>query len=110
MNKRRKQISEWFDATDPDLNAFYKHEGKIIITVGTQDFIASSGAQLDYYQSLIDKMGQKKFDMFARLYVVPEGDRGLSGRSNKINGDGESVMVKNIPAPNSNDKMDLIIS
>lgn len=107
---RRKQISEWLDATDPDLNAFYKHGGKIIITVGTQDFIASSGAQLDYYQSLINKMGQKKLDNFARLYVVPQGGHGLSGRSYKMNGDGESVMVKNIPSPNSSDKMDLIIS
>ena len=110
MHKRRKQISEWLDATDPDLNAFYKHGGKIIITVGTQDFIASSGAQLDYYQSLIDKMGQKKLERFARLYVVPQGGHGLSGRSYKMNGNGESVNVKNIPSPNSNDKMDLLIS
>ncbi len=110
MLKRRKQISEWLDATDPNLNEFYRHGGKIIITVGTQDFIASSGAQLDYYQSLLKKMGQEKLDKFARLYVVPQGGHGLSGRSHKMNGDGESVSVKNIPAPNSGDKMDLIIS
>jgi feruloyl esterase len=110
MNERRKKLSEWLDATDPDLNAFYKHGGKIILTVGTQDFIASSGAQLDYYQSLINKMGQKTLDKFARLYVVPQAGHGLSGRSFNMNGDGESVTVKNIPAPNSNDKMDIIIS
>jgi feruloyl esterase len=110
MNERRKQISEWLDATNPDLSAFYKHGGKIILTVGTQDFIASSGAQLDYYQSLINKMGQKKLDKFARLYVVPQAGHGLSGKSYKMNGDGETVEVKNIPSPNSNDKMDMIIS
>jgi pimeloyl-ACP methyl ester carboxylesterase len=110
MNERRKQISEWLDATDPDLSVFYKHGGKIILTVGSQDFIASSGAQLDYYQSLIKKMGQKKLDNFARLYVVPQAGHGLSGRSYKMNGDGETVEVKNIPTPNSNDKMDMIIS
>ena len=110
MNKRRKQLSGWLDATNPDLNAFYKHGGKIIITVGTQDFIASSGAQLDYYQSLINKMGWDKLDKFARLYVVPQGGHGLSGRSYKMNGDGEIVELKNIPAPNSNDKIDMIIS
>ena len=110
MNERRKQISEWLDATDPDLSAFYKHGGKIIITVGTQDFIASSGAQLDYYQSLKNKMGQRNLDKFARLYVVPQAGHGLSGKSYKMNGDGETVEVKNIPSPNSNDKMDLIIS
>jgi len=109
-NERRKQISEWLDAMNPDLSAFYKRGGKIILTVGTQDFIASSGAQLDYYQSLINKMGQKKLDLFARLYVVPQAGHGLSGRSYKMNGDGETVEVRNIPAPNSNDKIDLIIS
>jgi feruloyl esterase len=110
MNERRKQISEWLDATNPDLSAFYKHGGKIILTVGTQDFIASSGAQLDYYQSLINKMGQKKLNKFARMYVVPQAGHGLSGKSYKMNGDGETVEVKNIPSPNSNDKMDMIIS
>lgn len=110
MNERRKQISEWLDATNPDLSAFYKNGGKIILMVGTQDFIASSGAQLDYYQSLINKIGQKKLDKFARLYVVPQGGHGLSGKSYKMNGDGEIVEVKNIPAPNSNDKMNMIIS
>ena len=110
MNERREQISGWLDATDPDLSAFYKHGGKIILTVGTQDFIASSGAQLDYYQSLINKIGQKKLDKFARLYVVPQAGHGLSGKSYKMNGDGETVEVRNIPSPNSNDKMDMIIS
>ncbi len=110
MIERRKLISKWLDATDPDLSAFYKHGGKIVLTVGTQDFIASSGAQLDYYQSLINKMGSKKLTEFARLYVVPQAGHGLSGRSYKINGDGKNVEVKNIPAPNSNDKMDIIIS
>lgn len=110
MIRRRTQISEWLDATDPDLNSFYRHGGKIIITVGTQDFIASSGAQLDYYQSVVKKMGRKKLDSFARLYVVPQGGHGLSGRSYKVNGDGDTIAVKNIPAPSSADKMDLLIS
>ena len=110
LNERRKQISEWLDATNPDLSAFYKHGGKIMFTVGTQDFIASSGAQLDYYQSLINKMGQNNLDKFARLYVVPQAGHGLSGRSYTMNGDGEKVEVKNIPAPSLGDKMDLIVA
>jgi feruloyl esterase len=110
LNKRREQISWWLDATDPDLSAFYKRGGKIIITVGTMDFIASSGAQLDYYQSVLDKMKRKKVDKFARLYVIPQAGHGLSGRSYKENGDGAAVTVKNIPSPNQNDKIDLLIS
>ena len=96
---RRMQISEWLDATNPDLSAFLNRGGKIIVTIGTQDMIASSGAQLDYYQSVINKMGQKKVDSFARLYVVPQAGHGLSGKSYNTNGDGKTIDVKTIPAP-----------
>ena len=109
-NKRREQLSEWLDSTNPDLSAFHKNGGKIIITIGAMDNIASCGAQLDYYQSLIDKMGRKKTDQFARLYVVPQAGHGLSGRSYKLNGEGKPVEAKNIPGPSGNDNMDLIIA
>ncbi|HLN20551.1 MAG TPA: tannase/feruloyl esterase family alpha/beta hydrolase [Bacteroidales bacterium] len=110
MLQRRKQLSEWLDATNPDLSEFYSRGGKIIITVGTNDNIASSGAQLDYYQSLINKMGVKKLDKFARLFVVPQAGHGLSGRSYTINGEGQTVAAKPIPSPNSDDKTDLLIN
>jgi hypothetical protein len=109
-NKRREQISEWLDSDNPDLSTFYKNGGKIIITIGTMDNIASCGAQLDYYQALLDKMGRETIDTFARLYVVPQAGHGLSGRSYNFNGEGKPVEVKNIPAPNGNDNMDLIIA
>jgi len=109
-NKRREQVSEWLDSDNPDLTAFYTNGGKIIITIGTMDNIASPGAQLDYYQSLLDRMGRETIDKFARLYVVPQAGHGLSGRSNKVNGIGKPVEVKNIPAPNGNDNLDLILA
>jgi pimeloyl-ACP methyl ester carboxylesterase len=109
-NKRREEISEWLDATNPDLSAFYDRGGKILISIGTQDLLASSGAQLDYYQSLIDKMKQDKIDKFARLYVIPQAGHSLSGISYGINGEGKPVEVKRIPSPNSNDKLDLLMS
>lgn len=109
-NARREQLSPWLDATNPDLSEFYARGGKIMITIGTADNIASSGAQVDYYRSLLETMGRKKIDKFARLYVVPQGGHGLSGRSHSLNGNGEPVEVKNIPGPNRDDKMDLIIA
>jgi hypothetical protein len=109
-NKRREQLSEWLDTTNPDLTEFYKNGGKIIITIGTMDNIASPGAQLDYYQSLLDKMGRETIDKFARLFVVPQGGHGLSGKSYSKNGKGETVEVKNVPSPNSDDNMDLIMN
>jgi feruloyl esterase len=110
LNKRREELSGWLDATNPDLSAFYNRGGKIIITIGTADNLASDGAQLDYYQSLVEKMGQKKIDEFARLFVVPQGGHGLSGRSYQSNGEGNPVLIKNIPRPNPDDNIDLLIS
>lgn len=107
--ERRQQLSQWLDSTDPDLSAFYERGGKIIFTIGAIDNIASSGAQMDYYQSLIDEMGQDKLDEFARLYVIPNGNHILFGRSYAENGKGEPVEVKPIPAADHLQKIDMLI-
>jgi feruloyl esterase len=69
MNERRKQISEWLDATNPDLSAFYKRGWKILLTVGTQDFIASSGAQLCNNRS--GSSSCRKFVLITILKIMP---------------------------------------
>ena len=51
----------------------------MIVTIGTNDTLASPGAQLDYYQSVIDKMGRERWMRFARLFVMPQSGHGLSG-------------------------------
>ena len=56
-NARRVEISQVLDSTNPDLTAFFKHRGKMIVTIGTGDTIASPGSQLDYFQSVIKKWG-----------------------------------------------------
>ena len=109
-NKRREEISQWLDSTNPDLTEFFKNGGKIIMTIGTMDNIASPGAQLDYYQSVLDKMGRKTVDQFARMYVVPQGGHGLAGRGYKVTGDGKTVEPKNVPAPNGDDNMNLLMN
>lgn len=109
-SRRRQQISAWMDATNPDLSAFYKRGGKIIITIGLMDNLASDGAQLDYYQSLIDKMGRQKVDEFARLFVVPHGGHGLSGKGYSTNGEGKPVEVRKIAGPNGDDNIDLLVA
>ncbi|MCY2954436.1 MAG: tannase/feruloyl esterase family alpha/beta hydrolase [Planctomycetota bacterium] len=97
LNKRREQLSEWLDATNPDLSAFYRRGGKMIVTIGTDDTLASPGAQLDYFQSVLDKMGREQVDAFARFYVIPQAGHGLSGRSCGTNGEGKSVPAFQIP-------------
>ena len=98
LNKRREQISEWLDSTNPDLYAFYKRGGKMIVTIGTNDTLASPGAQLDYFQSVIEKMGQDTVDAFARFFVLPQTGHGLSGSSANINGSSETIQVTQIPS------------
>jgi len=98
LNKRRQLISEWLDSTNPDLSAFYQRGGKMIVTIGTNDTLASPGAQLDYFQSVIDKMGQDQVDTFARFFVIPQTGHGLTGASYSINGDGQMIPATQIPS------------
>ena len=88
MVRRRLEISAVLDSTNPDLSPFAKRGGKMIVTIGTDDTLASPGAQLDYYQSVIDKMGQAAVDSCARFFVIPQAGHGLSGRSYTIDGEG----------------------
>jgi feruloyl esterase len=97
LDKRRQQISEWLDSTNPDLSEFYRRGGKMIVTIGTDDTLASPGAQLDYFQSVLDKMGRGTVDAFARFYVIPQVGHGLSGQSCGTHGDGQSAARFQIP-------------
>jgi hypothetical protein len=95
---RREQISPWLDSTNPDLSAFRRSGGKLIVIVGTDDTIAPSGEQLDYYESLLDEMGRRAVDSFARLYVLPQTGHGLTGNSAPIDGNGAAVQPTAIPS------------
>ncbi len=107
LDARRVQLSEWLDSTNPNLARFADGGGKMIIAIGTDDTLASSGAQLDYYQSLIDTMGQARVDRFARLYVIPQANHGLSGRNHSVDGEGRTVPVA--PIPNTFDRVRLLM-
>ena len=97
FDARRREISQSLDSTNPDLNAFYKRGGKLIVAIGTNDTLASPGAQLDYYQSVIKKMGRKKVEKFARFFVLPQTGHGLSGTNYSTDGDGKSIPTAPIP-------------
>jgi len=105
LNQRRVELSAIVDSTNPDLSAFQKHGGKLIVVIGTNDTLASPGAQLDYYQSVLDKMGRAAVDSFARLFVLPQTGHGLSGTTYNTDGDGKQVAVQ--PIANSYDRVGL---
>ena len=96
--KRHEQLAPWLDSTQADLSAFSARGGKLVVIVGTDDTIAPSGEQQNYYQSVIDKMGRNKVDAFARLYVLPQTGHGLTGRSAAVDGDGKAITPTEIPS------------
>jgi tannase/feruloyl esterase len=107
LDRRRRELSEWLDSTDPDLSRFAVRGGKLIVAIGTDDTLASPGAQLDYYQSVIDKMGRSTVDSFARLYVIPQVGHGLRGTTYSVDGEGKTIPVT--PIPSAFDRVQLVI-
>ena len=103
LNARRLEISKWLDATDPDLSKFAARGGKMIVAIGTNDTLASPGAQLAYYKSLIDTMSRTRVDQFARLFVMPQVGHGLSGTNYSTDGEGKTIAMT--PIPNTYDRL-----
>jgi tannase/feruloyl esterase len=106
LNARRMTLSTMLDGTNPDLAAFEKRGGKMIVTIGTNDTLASPGAQLDYFQSVVDKMGRPTVDRFARFFVMPQTGHGLSGANYTVNGEGKTI--PSMPIPNRYDQVSLL--
>jgi feruloyl esterase len=106
LNKRRVELSAIIDSTNPDLSAFQKRGGKLIVVIGTNDTLVSPGAQLAYYESVLDTMGRAAVDSFARFFVLPQTGHGLSGTTYNTDGDGKPVAVQ--PIPNTYDRLGLI--
>ena len=61
LNKRRLEISEWLDSTNPDLSAFYRRGGKLIVTIGTNDTLASPGRKWITFSPLSLKWVENKW-------------------------------------------------
>ena len=98
LDARRVEISQYLDATQPNLNGFRATGGKLMSFVGTYDSLASPGSQLDYYQSVLDRMGPDRAREFARFYVIPSTGHGLTGSNFQVNGLGQSIPVRQIPS------------
>jgi pimeloyl-ACP methyl ester carboxylesterase len=103
---RREALSGILDSANPDFSAFARRGGKMIVAIGTNDTLASPGTQLDFYQSILDKMGRSKVDSFARLYVLPQTGHGLSGTNYTTDGEGRQLEAK--PIPNAFDRLALL--
>jgi feruloyl esterase len=97
-SERRRELSLILDSTNPDLSAFQKRGGKMIVAIGTNDTTAPPGEQLDYYKSVIDKMGRSNVDAFARFFVLPQTGHGLTGTNYTTDGDGKQHEARQLPS------------
>jgi feruloyl esterase len=66
-----QKVSGALNATDPDLRKFEARGGKLILYHGWSDAAIPAQNAIDYYQSVVKKMGAKKSAGFVRLYMVP---------------------------------------
>jgi feruloyl esterase len=81
------------NATNPDLKTFKDRGGKLILYHGWSDPAIAPTATVNYYESVISKMGQKDVTNFVRLYMVP-------GMQHCGNGPGPNVFGT-VPTPHA---------
>jgi feruloyl esterase len=65
-----EKVGSIINAVNPDLSAFKAHGGKLLLYHGWNDTAISPGNTINYYESVLKKMGGRQED-FVRLYMAP---------------------------------------
>jgi feruloyl esterase len=65
------KLARTMNATDADLSPFKARGGKLIIYHGWNDPAISALNTIDYYSSLLNKMGRQNTDLFVRVFMIP---------------------------------------
>jgi len=71
MKTATRKTAEALNAINPDLSAFQRRGGKLILYHGWNDPAIPALNTVNYYQEVIAKMGRSAADSFTRLYMVP---------------------------------------
>jgi tannase/feruloyl esterase len=74
-----EKTAKVLNATDPDLDAFRRRGGKLIVFHGWNDPALSAFETVDYFDAVRARMGAGVVDSFARLYLVPGLQHCLGG-------------------------------
>lgn len=77
---RIRQLSDLYEATDPDLTAFARHGGKMIVLQPSADNAVSVAVVAGYYRAVQARMGARAANIM-RLYVSPGGGHNVVGTS-----------------------------
>ena len=104
MSVAREQVGAALDATDPDLSAFKAAGGKLIHYHGWTDGAVPPGGSIQYYDSVLAKMGGVAgVQSFYRLFMAPGMDHCAGGEGpNAVGG------PSNLPAPSHDPKYDIV--
>lgn len=83
-------LGPYLNAENPDLDAFKKRGGKLIMVSGSADSTVPYHATLDYYEQVVTHFGSlKEVQSFFRFYIIPGmthggGDPGINQRPNML--------------------------
>jgi Tannase and feruloyl esterase len=66
-----EKLSPVLNATDPNLKAFSARGGKLILYHGWNDAALPPVNTINYFQSVVAKMGRRQANGFVRLYMAP---------------------------------------
>jgi feruloyl esterase len=66
-----EKLASALNATDPDLRAFHARGGKLILYHGWNDAALPPMNTVNYYRSVMAKMGRRRANSFIRLFMAP---------------------------------------
>jgi len=66
-----QKLASILNATNPDLSRFKERGGKLILYHGWSDAAIAARNTIDYYESVLAKMGKKQAPGFVRLFMAP---------------------------------------
>jgi hypothetical protein len=66
-----KKFGTVLNSTETNMKAFASHGGKLILYHGWNDAAISPLNAINYYESVVRRMGRGNTDSFVRLYMVP---------------------------------------
>jgi feruloyl esterase len=67
----KRSSVEFTNADSPNLDAFMRHGGKLILFAGAADQVFSSVDAASYQNELFDRYGREKTDAFSQLFIIP---------------------------------------
>ena len=70
LHAAKEKTSAALDANDPDLRQFRARGGKLIVYHGWQDPAIPAVSSIDYYDSVVARLGRADTESFVRLYLA----------------------------------------